>query len=233
MRAAVVVFPGSNCDQDCRWALEEVLGARVQMVWHKEQELGPVDLVLLPGGFSYGDYLRAGAIARYSPVMKAVRDHAERGGLVLGICNGFQILLEARLLEGAMRMNIGRRFVCRDVFSRVERAGTAFSHGLERGQVLRIPVAHHEGSWVAPEEVLREVEDRDQVLLRYCRHDGSLSDGANPNGSASHVAGLLSAGGNVLGMMPHPERAAAEELGGTDGRLLLRSLLTELERRAA
>ena len=233
MRAAVVVFPGSNCDQDCRWALEEVLGARVQMVWHKEQDVGPVDLVLLPGGFSYGDYLRAGAIARFSPVMKAVRAHAERGGLVLGICNGFQILLEAGLLEGAMRMNLGRRFVCKDVFCRVEREGTAFSHGLARGQVLRIPVAHHEGSWVAPEEVLREVEDRDQVLLRYCNLDGSVSDDANPNGSVSHVAGLLSAEGNVLGMMPHPERAAAEELGGTDGRLLLRSLLTELDRRAA
>ncbi len=227
MKVTVAVFPGSNCDQDCVHVFGRVLGQSVQTVWHRASELPPTDLLVLPGGFSYGDYLRAGAIARFAPVMAAVLRHAEAGGLVLGICNGFQILLEAGLLPGAMRMNEGRQFLC------VERADTPFTNRATPGQVLRVPIAHHEGSWVAPEETLRALEDRGQILLRYCTPEGELSPEANPNGSLSLVAGLSNEAGKILGLMPHPERAAEAILESTDGLVLLESIIDHVHRRAA
>lgn len=225
MKVAVVVFPGSNCDQDCRHAFADVLGLEVRMVWHRDTDLAGADLVVLPGGFSYGDYLRAGAIARFSPVMAAVREHAARGGLVLGICNGFQVLLEAGLLPGAMRHNASRRFLCRDVHLKVERYDTPFTRGAPRGQALRVPIAHAEGNWVIPEADLPRLEDNGQILLRYCTPDGAVTPAANPNGSLGNVAGVTDPTGRILGLMPHPERAAETALGCDDGLHLLRSIL--------
>jgi len=223
-RIAVVIFPGSNCDRDALAAIELVGGEAVP-VWHQRADLGGCSAVILPGGFSYGDYLRAGAMAAHSPVMAAVRRHAADGGPVLGICNGFQMLLEIGLLPGAMLMNRSLRFICRDVFLRVERDDLALLRHLSRGQVLRLPIAHKEGNWFAHPDVVREAEARGAVALRYCASDGELAATANPNGSANAVAGLVNQEGNVLGMMPHPERRMRALLGGEDGAALIRGLV--------
>jgi phosphoribosylformylglycinamidine synthase I len=221
-RVAVIVFPGSNDDRDAAWALS-ALGGDPVLVWHAEEALPSVDAVVVPGGFSYGDYLRPGAIARFAPVMAEVAAYAEGGGLVLGICNGFQVLCEAGLLPGALRPNASLSFVCRDVTVRVERSDTPFTSRCRDGQRLRIPVKHGDGCWFAPPELLAEIEARRQVVLRY--------DGDNPNGSVADVAGVANEEGNVLGLMPHPEHATDPLLGSGDGALLLASLLDSARER--
>jgi phosphoribosylformylglycinamidine synthase subunit PurQ / glutaminase len=221
---AVLRFPGSNCDDDARFAFESILDTPARFVWHTEHELGPADAVVVPGGFSYGDYLRSGALAAHSPVMAAVRAFARRGGPVLGICNGFQILTEAGLLPGALAQNEGLRFVCRDVFVRVE-AATPLTSRCPAGAVLRLPIAHHEGRFVADEATLDRLEGEGRVVLRYVDEAGAVDAEANPNGSMRHIAGLVDGRGNVLGMMPHPERAMEAMLGSTDGRDLLRGVI--------
>ena len=229
-RVAVLVFPGSNCDHDAHHAFEHVLGQEVRMVWHKEGSVGDADLVVVPGGFSYGDYLRAGAIARFSPVMKDVVRFAGTGGPVLGVCNGFQVLCEAGLLPGALIRNASLRFACKPSHLRVETTDTAFTRDLEVGDVLTIPVAHGEGNYVADDDTLDRLEDADRVVFRYVDLEGEAVPEAAPNGSARNIAGITSAPGNVLGMMPHPERAVEARIGGSeDGARLLRSALSALE----
>jgi phosphoribosylformylglycinamidine synthase len=223
MKCGVVVFPGSNCDHDVYHVLKHVLDQEATFLWHEDESLKGCELIVLPGGFAYGDYLRAGAMAALSPVMAAVKRHAEAGGLVLGICNGFQVLLEAGLLPGAMRRNKDLRFKCQDVYLRVERTDLPFTRKLREGQVLRLPIAHGEGNYEDAAEKLDALEAARQVVFRYCEPDGSLSDAANPNGSARAIAGICNAGGNVLGMMPHPERCSEQVLGGTDGLALFES----------
>jgi phosphoribosylformylglycinamidine synthase len=232
MRCGVVVFPGANCDHDVYHVLKHVLDQDTLFLWHGDQDLKGCELIVLPGGFSYGDYLRAGALAAQSPVMRAVRAHAEDGGLVLGICNGFQILLEAGLLPGAMRRNRRRRFECRDVHLRVERADLPFTRAYRAGQVLRMPIAHAEGNYEAPPELLDEIEAAGQVVFRYVDAAGAPTGEANVNGSARNIAAVCNAGGNVLGMMPHPERCAETVLGGTDGLGLFAGLVDARVRRA-
>lgn len=217
MKCGVVVFPGSNCDHDVYHVLGHVLDQEVVFLWHGEEDLRGCDLVVLPGGFSYGDYLRGGALAAVSPVMAAVRRHAEAGGLVLGICNGFQILLETGLLPGAMRRNDGLRFICRDVFLRVERDDLPFTRGYRSGQVVRLPIAHSEGNYEDSSAALEELEAGGRVVFRYVSPAGELDAAWNPNGSAHAIAGIVNQRGNVLGMMPHPERAAEQILGNIDG----------------
>jgi phosphoribosylformylglycinamidine synthase len=223
-RVAVVIFPGSNCDRDTLTAVQTVGGEAVP-VWHQSRDLADCTAVILPGGFSYGDYLRAGAMAARSPVMTAVRRHAEAGGPVLGICNGFQMLLEIGLLPGAMLMNRTLRFICRDVYLRVERDDLPLLAHVRRGQVLRLPIAHKEGNWFAPPEVVRQVEAEGAVVLRYCTLDGGLDAETNPNGALNAIAGLVNAAGNVLGLMPHPERRVRGIVGGEDGAALVRGLV--------
>lgn len=230
MNFGVVTFPGSNCDHDCLYVLSDVLGQQVTPVWHKETSLKGVDAVVLPGGFSYGDYLRTGAIARFSPVMDAVRDFARQGGPVLGICNGFQILLEAGLLPGAMLRNRSLTFVCKDVHVRVENAATPFTSRCEPGQVLKIPVAHADGNFYTDEVTLSQLKASAQVVFRYCDREGRITEDANPNGSLDHIAGIVNAQGNVLGLMPHPERCAEAILGNDDGRLIFLSMLDALKK---
>ncbi|MGA1795998.1 MAG: phosphoribosylformylglycinamidine synthase subunit PurQ [bacterium] len=225
MRCGVVVFPGSNCDHDCYHVLKHVMGLDTGYIWHKERDLAGYDLVLLPGGFSYGDYLRAGAIARFSPIMNEVVAFAKRGGLVLGICNGFQVLLESGLLPGAMLMNRGLRFICRYVHIRVENATLPYTRACTQGQVLRIPIAHQEGCYYNDRKDIAGMEKRGQVVFRYCAPDGSLDDEVNPNGSVGNIAGICNRQGNVLGMMPHPERCAEAVLGSRDGMLIFSSLI--------
>ncbi len=217
MSCGVVVFPGSNCDHDVYHVLKHVLNQDVEFLWHQSEDLRSCDLVVLPGGFAYGDYLRAGALAAQSPVMAAVRRYAEAGGLVLGICNGFQILLETGLLPGAMRRNRTLRFECRDLHLRVERVDMPFTRGYRRGQVLRMPVAHAEGNYEDTAEALSRLEGRGQVVLRYVSPEGEVEEAWNVNGSAGAIAGITNEAGNVLGMMPHPERCAEELLGSADG----------------
>lgn len=226
MRFGVVVFPGSNCEHDCHYVISEVLGQRVEYVWHESTDVHGFDCLVLPGGFSYGDYLRTGAVARFSPVMKAIDRFADGGGLVIGICNGFQILLEAGLLPGAMMRNTGLKFICRFVDVRVETTSTPWTSGAGEKQVLRMPIAHNEGNYQVPYEVLEDMKRRGQVVFRYCSPEGSVLQEYNPNGATESVAGVCSRGGNVLGMMPHPERASEAELGSTDGLAIWRSLLT-------
>jgi phosphoribosylformylglycinamidine synthase len=226
MKCGVVVFPGSNCDHDVYHVLKHVLEQEVTFLWHQDDTLQGCDLVVLPGGFAYGDYLRAGALAALSPVMGAVKRHAEAGGLVLGICNGFQVLLEAGLIPGAMRRNQNLRFLCRDVHLRVERADLPFTWKLGEGAVLRIPIAHGEGNYEDSPERLDALEANRQVVFRYVTPQGESADGApewNPNGAARAIAGVCNRGGNVLGMMPHPERCSEPRLGNTDGLALLAS----------
>jgi phosphoribosylformylglycinamidine synthase I len=226
----VVTFPGSNCDYDCYKAVREQLGAEAVFLWHKEHDLQGVDAVFLPGGFSYGDYLRAGAIASQSPIMREVKAFAEGGGLVAGICNGFQILCEAGLLPGALIRNRSLKFRSRAVHLKVENVETPFTSEYERGRVLEIPIAHGEGCYFAEEAVLNELEAGGRVVFRYAEPDGRLTEAANPNGSARNIAGIVNAAGNVLGMMPHPERAVEALLGSTDGLPLFRSMAGHLAR---
>jgi phosphoribosylformylglycinamidine synthase len=230
MKLGVVTFPGSNCDYDCYKAIEEGLGAEAVYLWHKEHDLRGVDAVFLPGGFSYGDYLRAGAIASLSPVMREVAAFAEQGGPVAGICNGFQILCEAGLLPGALIRNRSLKFASREVVLRVESADTPFTTAYRPGQLLRIPIAHGEGCYIAEPDVLAELEATGRVVFRYVDAAGSPTPEANPNGSLNNVAGIVNERGNVLGMMPHPERAVSELLGSTDGMGLFRSLADHLVR---
>ena len=221
MRFAVVSFPGSNCDDDCVRVAREVLGHSAYKVWHAEGDLERPDVVLLPGGFSYGDYLRCGAIAARSPVMASVAAFAKAGGPVLGICNGFQVLTECGLLPGALARNAGLLFVCEDVMLTVEGRDTPFTRGVERGRVLRVPVAHHEGNYFADEDTLARLEGEGQVVFRYAQ-------GTNPNGAVHDIAGICNAAGNVVGMMPHPERCAEPLLGNSDGRALFDAVLEGL-----
>ncbi len=217
MRCGVVVFPGSNCDHDVYHVLKHVLGQEVLFLWHGEDHLSGCELIVLPGGFAYGDYLRAGAMAALSPIMAAVRRHADEGGKVLGICNGFQVLLETGLLPGAMRHNRSLRFECRDVFLRLERSDLPFTAGYQQHQILRMPIAHAEGCYLDTSASLDALERAGQVVFRYVGPKGEEADEWNINGSARRIAGICSAAGNVLGMMPHPERCAEEILGNTDG----------------
>jgi len=228
MKFGVVTFPGSNCDYDCYKAVREQLGAEAVFLWHKDHDLQGVDAVFLPGGFSYGDYLRAGAIASLSPIMREVTAFAEAGGPVAGICNGFQILCEAGLLPGQLIRNRGLKFRSRPVHLLVERADTLFTREYAVGDVLKIPIAHGEGCYFADPDVLDELQANGQVVFRYCDEDGLVSPAANPNGSARNIAGIVNAAGNVLGMMPHPERAVEELLGSTDGLGFFRSIADHL-----
>jgi phosphoribosylformylglycinamidine synthase len=228
MTFAVVVFPGSNCDHDAYHAVKHVLGQDAEFIWHKERSLKGADAVILPGGFSHGDYLRTGAIARFSPIMEAVRTFAQQGGPVLGICNGFQILLEAGLLEGAMLPNRGLKFRCEHVHIRVETTDTPLTARCREGQVLRVPIAHGEGNYYAPPDVLARLESNRQVVFRYTDSSGRVVDDANPNGSINAIAGLCNPGRNVVGLMPHPERACEAALGSADGLLLLESVVASL-----
>jgi phosphoribosylformylglycinamidine synthase subunit PurQ / glutaminase len=233
INVGVVVFPGSNGDHDALYALGEVLGQRAELVWHTQTDLSGYDLVVLPGGFSYGDHLRAGAIARFSPVMSALKRYAEGGGWVLGICNGFQVLTEAHMLPGALMRNGERAFSCRWVHVRVERSRSALLSGAEAGTVWRLPIAHGEGRYFAPPETIDEMGSNGQIVLRYCAPDGGIDPAANPNGSSDAIAGVCNREGNVLGLMPHPERAAEELLGGDDGRLFLETLIAAWKGRSA
>lgn len=230
IRIGILVFPGSNCDRDCHHAVEQIMGVKAEFIWHKNASLPQVDAVIIPGGFSYGDYLRTGAIARFSPVMAAVTRFAEAGGLVLGICNGFQILLEAGLLPGAMLRNRSLSFICRDVRIRVENTETPFTTRCKPGQVLTLPIAHAEGNYYTDPTTLSSLKARNQVVFRYCTADGQVTPEANPNGSLDGIAGITNAAGNVLGLMPHPERSAEALLGNEDGRLILLSLLDSITR---
>jgi phosphoribosylformylglycinamidine synthase subunit PurQ / glutaminase len=225
MKFGIVVFPGSNCDEDAHYAAKEVFGQDAVYLWHKEADLKGADVVILPGGFAHGDYLRTGAMARFSPIMSAVRAFAERGGPVLGICNGFQILLESGLLPGAMLRNRGLKYRCEHVYLRVERTDTPFTGAARTGQVLRIPIGHGEGNYFAPPVMLRRIEDNGQVVLRYTDPDGRSGEAWNPNGSVNSIAGLCNESRNVVGMMPHPERACEPLLGGVDGRVIFESVL--------
>ncbi len=225
MKFGIVVFPGSNCDHDAYHVAKHVLGEEAVFLWHKDESLQGCDMVILPGGFSYGDYLRTGAIARFSPIMKSVGRFAADGGRVIGICNGFQILLEAGLLPGAMLKNERLKFVCRHVHLRVETCRTPFTGLCAPGEVLSIPVAHHDGNYFADAATLAELKAHDQIVFRYCTEAGLLRAEANPNGSAEHIAGICNRAGNVLGMMPHPERAAEAMLGSADGLKIFQSLL--------
>jgi phosphoribosylformylglycinamidine synthase len=224
MKFGVVVFPGSNCDHDAYHVLSKHVGQPVDFVWHKETDLSGFDALVIPGGFSYGDYLRAGALARFSPVMNAVKDFAAEGKFVFGICNGFQILCEAGLLPGALMRNADLHFVCRHVGIRVENANTPYTSELETGRVLSIPLAHADGNYTCDDETLSSLEENGQIVFRYCEPDGEITDNANPNGALSNIAGICNLDRNVLGMMPHPERACEELLGSNDGRDIFSSL---------
>jgi len=228
MKAAVIVFPGSNCDRDIQVALESSTGRNVDMVWHGDSDIPDVDLIAVPGGFSYGDYLRSGAMAAHSPVMREVAARANKGVPVLGICNGFQILTEAGLLPGVLMRNADLKFICRDICLRVENADTPFTRGYDQGQVIRVPIAHHDGNYFADADTLKRLNGEGRVAFRYCGPDGTTGNGGNPNGSVDDIAGILNERGNVLGMMPHPERLADPLLGGVDGKPMFDGLVEAL-----
>ncbi len=228
MKFGVVVFPGSNCDHDAWYALGEVLHQPVEFLWHQSEDVSKFDAILLPGGFSYGDYLRTGAIARFSPVMRAVEKFAQSGGLVLGICNGFQILCEAGLLPGVLQRNAGMKFICRQVHVRVESTDTPFTGAADPGQVLQIPIAHGDGNYFCDEATLGELQRNDQIIFRYSTPDGRIEESANPNGSLANIAGICNRERNVVGLMPHPERAVEAALGSADGQVIFRSLIESL-----
>jgi phosphoribosylformylglycinamidine synthase I len=233
VRFGIVVFPGSNCEMDAMHVLKHVLDQPVEYIWHQERDLSRYDCILLPGGFSYGDYLRTGAIARYSPAMEAVAEHAEQGKLVIGICNGFQILTEAGLLPGALQRNAHMQFRCQWTHLRVENAATPFTSLCRAGQVLRIPVNHGEGNYFADPETLADLQRNNQILFRYATKTGEVTPDAAPNGSLDNIAGIINKRGNVMGMMPHPERACEALLGSEDGRLIFQSMIKFLERGVA
>lgn len=228
MKFGVLVFPGSNCDHDAYHVLSKHVGQPVDFVWHRETDLSAYDAVIVPGGFSYGDYLRAGALARFSPVMKAVTEFAKEGKFVFGICNGFQILCEAGLLPGALMRNSGLNFVCRHVNIRVENSDTPYTGEIGGSKVLSIPVAHADGNYVCDDSTYESMEENGQIVFRYCEDDGRITEGSNPNGSRSNIAGICNLDRNVLGMMPHPERACEELLGSNDGREIFRSLANSI-----
>ncbi|MCX7885811.1 MAG: phosphoribosylformylglycinamidine synthase subunit PurQ [Verrucomicrobiae bacterium] len=225
MRFGIIQFPGSNCDQDCYHVLANVLGQPTRYIWHKDTSLGNVDCVVLPGGFSYGDYLRTGAIARFSPAMKAVADHARAGGLVIGICNGFQILCEAHLLPGALIRNRNLKFICQHVWLRVETTDSPFTNACRKRQLLKMPIAHGEGCYFAEPHVISQLRRENRILLRYCDAKGRTTAAANPNGSVDNIAGICNEERNVFGLMPHPERASEKILGSQDGRFIFQSIL--------
>lgn len=225
MKFGVIVFPGSNCDRDCYYVIRDVLGQQVDYIWHGDDQIKGYGCLVLPGGFSYGDYLRTGAIARFSPVMKSVCEHARQGKLIMGICNGFQILLEAGLLPGTMMRNRTLRFTCKYVYLRVENNETVYTNGCEQGQILRMPIAHNEGNYYADAETLGLLKKNNQIVFRYCDQNGNICDEANPNGSMENIAGICNEEGNVLGMMPHPERCSEVILGSEDGRLIFESIV--------
>jgi phosphoribosylformylglycinamidine synthase len=233
MNATIVTFPGSNCDYDCYKAITEVLGRSARFVWHRETSLGETDLVILPGGFSYGDYLRAGAIARFSPIMDAVQRHAANGGLVLGICNGFQVLCEAGLLPGALIRNAPLKFLGQHVYIRVENAATAFTNAYDPGQVLELHIAHGDGNYVADDDVLDMLESTNRVVFRYVDEAGETTAAGNPNGSMRSIAGIINERGSVLGLMPHPERSVEMLLGSADGLGMFQSLDAHLSGQSA
>jgi phosphoribosylformylglycinamidine synthase len=225
MKVGVIQFPGSNCDQDPYWVFGQVANQPVTYLWHESQDLQNCDLVIVPGGFSYGDYLRTGAIARFSPVMEAVGKFADGGGLVLGICNGFQILCESHLLPGALMRNAGLKYICKPVHVRVENADTPFTNSCRRGEVLEIPIGHMEGNYFCDAPTLDELRRDECIVFRYCSPEGEITGAANPNGSLDNIAGICNRGRNVLGMMPHPERASEAILGGTDGLKIFESVV--------
>ncbi len=229
MNVGIITFPGSNCDRDCYFVFNDILKQPTRLIWHQETSLKGIDLVVLPGGFSYGDYLRTGAIARFSPIMESIIQFASHGGLVLGICNGFQILLEVGLLPGALLRNTRLSFICEDVSIKVEETNTPFTNQCTKGQVLSIPIAHAEGNYYAAAATLLELQNNRQIIFRFCQKNGTLTDEANPNGSLDHIAGICNTSRNVLGMMPHPERAAEDIFGQTDGLILLKSVLNAFE----
>jgi len=228
MKFGVVIFPGSNCDHDCYYVVESVLKKPVEFIWHQDTSVKGFDAVILPGGFAYGDYLRTGALAKFSPVMAAVRDFAEKGGLVIGICNGFQILCEAGLLPGALMRNVGMKYVCKFLHLRTETTNTPYSNALAKGQLLHIPIGHGDGNYFAETETLSRIESNDQVVFRYADADGQISRDANPNGSLNNIAGIVNERRNVLGMMPHPDRSSESILGSADGRLIFESIVNTL-----
>ncbi len=229
MKIGVVVFPGSNCDHDCQHIFKDVLGQSVEMIWHKETSLAGLDAIVLPGGFSYGDYLRTGAIAKFSPVMGLVKEFAKGGGMVLGICNGFQILLEAGMLPGAMLRNKSLHFICKDLSVKVENAATSFTSACQPGQVLKIPIAHADGNYYTDPVTLAAMQANAQIVLRYCTPESKVTPAANSNGSLDNIAGIINAAGNVLGRLPHPERCAETVLGNDDGKLIFLSMLESLK----
>jgi phosphoribosylformylglycinamidine synthase I len=224
MKTGIVVFPGSNCDEDIFYVTGKILKQNVVKLWHKDHDLQGCELIILPGGFSYGDYLRSGAIARFSPIMKEVMSFAAKGGNVFGICNGFQILCEAGLLPGALLHNVHHQFICKNVFIRAENTDTILTSGLEKGKALKIPIAHGEGNFYADDETMKRLNENGQILFRYCDENGNINPQINPNGTKDNIAGICNEGKNVFGMMPHPERAADPILGNTDGMEILESL---------
>jgi phosphoribosylformylglycinamidine synthase len=224
----IVVFPGSNCDHDAYWVLRKLLGYHTNFLWHKESDLKKSDVIVLPGGFSYGDYLRTGSIARFSPIMNEVISFAKKGGTVIGICNGFQILLEAGLLPGVMLKNNSLNFVCKDVYLSVENRETNFTKGIEAGTILKVPVAHGEGNYFAEDNMLKELVYNNQVVFKYSSRNGEVSENHNPNGSTMNIAGIINREGNVLGMMPHPERSSDPVLKKTDGSLIFKAIANNI-----
>jgi phosphoribosylformylglycinamidine synthase len=230
MKFGVVIFPGSNCDHDMIYSLREILQQEVVSLWHKDTDLQNCDAIALPGGFSYGDYLRSGSIARFSPIMEKVIEFADKGGFVFGVCNGFQILCECGLLPGALLHNINQQFVCKNQYIKPERTGTAMTLMASPDKPIKIPIAHGEGRYFAPADILSEMLLNEQIIWRYCNADGTLSDSSNPNGSIMNIAGICNKNKNVFGMMPHPERAADPELGNTDGLIILESIIKYLEK---
>jgi phosphoribosylformylglycinamidine synthase I len=225
MKFGVVTFPGSNCDEDMVYVLQDLMGQQVERLWHKDTDLKGADFIVLPGGFSYGDYLRSGAIAKLSPIMTEVIAHANKGGYVLGVCNGFQILTESGLLEGALLHNNNQKFICKNVFLKPSSQTAAISKGLNEERTFKIPIAHGEGRFYAPDDTMKSLQDNDQIIFKYCSEDGVIDDANNPNGALLNIAGITNTGKNVFGMMPHPERAADRRLGNEDGKLIFESLL--------
>ena len=232
MRFGVIIFPGTWSDRDCYYVLDKVLGQKVEYIWHKDTDLSGFDCIILPGGFSYGDYLRPGAIGRLSPVMTAVHNFAMAGKLVLGICNGFQILCESGLLPGALIRNNHLQYRCQWTYLRTENVSLPFTSRAKKGQVLHIPISHHEGSYYADEDTLKGLEANNQVVFRYCTSSGEITEAANPDGSLNNIAGIVNKAGNVLGMLPYPERACEEIVGGLDGNVIFKSIIEEVTTRA-
>ena len=229
MKFGVVVFPGSNCDEDMVYTLKDLMGQKVVKLWHKDTSLQNCDFVVLPGGFSYGDYLRTGAVARFSPIMNEVAKHAQKGGYLMGICNGFQILAEAGLVEGVLLRNNNQKYICKNIFLKVQNSNSAITKDLLPKKAYKIPIAHGEGRYYAPKKVLEQLKENEQILFKYCDENGKISDSANPNGSLENIAGICNKTKNVFGMMPHPERAANPLLGNTDGKEFFQSILKNLK----